>query len=188
MSTLVGYARISTKDQLLDLQLDALNKAGCIKVFQDQTSGAKTERPGLTQVLEYLRTGDTLVVWKLDRLGRNLKHLIEVVELLGSRGIHFWVLQENINTSTASGKLFFHVFGALAEFERSLIQERTKAGLESARARGRKGGRPKKLKVGQLELLRKLSADRTNDPKTIQESLGISKTTYYRLLSKSRTL
>jgi DNA invertase Pin-like site-specific DNA recombinase len=139
---LIGYARISTHEQNLDLQEDALKAAGCKKVYTDKTGGAKSERPGLEKALADARPGDTLVVWKLDRLGRSLKHLIETVTDLSHRGVGFKSLQENIDTTTSGGKLVFHVFGALAEFERDIIRERTLAGLAAARARGRKGGRP----------------------------------------------
>ena len=139
--TLVGYARVSTAEQDTALQTDALRQAGCERIFEDTASGAKTDRPGLTDALAYLRKGDALVVWRLDRLGRSLPHLIETIADLEARGIGFRSLTENIDTTTAGGKLFFHVFGALAQFERDLIRERTKAGLDAARARGRKGGR-----------------------------------------------
>ncbi len=142
---LVGYARVSTTEQTLDLQFDALKKAGCSKIFTDTASGAKTERKGLDEALSYVREGDTLVVWRLDRLGRSLTHLIETVSQLDNRKIGFKSLTEQIDTTTSGGKLIFHIFGALAEFERNLIRERTNAGLQAARARGRVGGRPKKL-------------------------------------------
>ncbi len=131
----IGYARISTSEQNLDLQIDALTNAGCDKILQDVASGAKKDRDGLEEALMQLRKGDTLVVWKLDRLGRSLKHLIEVVTSLNECGVYFKSLQENIDTSSSGGKLIFHIFGALAEFERDIIRSRTKAGLESARAR-----------------------------------------------------
>jgi DNA invertase Pin-like site-specific DNA recombinase len=129
---LIGYARVSTTEQVLDLQTDALESAGCEKIFSDTISGVKSDRPGLTQALEFCRKGDTFVVWKLDRLGRSLKHLIETVEDLKNRGIGFKSIQEAIDTSTPTGKLYFHVFCALAEFERDLIREHTLAGLEAA--------------------------------------------------------
>ena len=138
---LIGYARVSTQDQHLDLQTDALEKAGCIKVFTDIASGAKTERNGLKEALAYLREGDILTVWKLDRLGRSLKHLIEVVNSLSAVNIGFQSLQEKIDTTTSGGKLIFHIFASLAEFERDLIRERTNAGLKAARTRGRMGDR-----------------------------------------------
>ena len=140
---LVGYARVSTQEQTLDLQKDALEKLGCIKIFSDVVSGAKAERTGLHEALEYVREGDTLVVWRLDRLGRSLKHLIETITKLNNRKIGFKSITENIDTTTSGGKLVFHIFGALAEFERDIISERTNAGLSAARARGRLGGRPK---------------------------------------------
>ena len=132
---LIGYARVSTQDQTINLQKDALEKIGCSKIFTDTASGATTERKGLDEALEYVREGDSLVVWKLDRLGRSLKHLIETITDLNTRKIGFKSLTENIDTATATGKLVFHIFGALAEFERNLIRERTIAGLEAARAR-----------------------------------------------------
>ena len=141
----VGYARVSTHDQHLALQLDALRKAGCRQVYEEVISGARAERPVLQQALAHLRQGDVLMIWKLDRLGRSLRHLIEVVTDLAQRGIGFKSLQENLDTTTSSGKLVFHMFGALAEFERDLIRERTQAGLIAARARGRLGGRPRGL-------------------------------------------
>ena len=142
---LIGYARVSTTDQTLDLQKDALQQAGCTKIFTDTASGAKAERTGLDEALNYVRAGDTLVVWRLDRLGRSLNHLIETITGLNNRHIGFKSITENIDTTTSGGKLIFHIFGALAEFERDIIRERTQAGLTAARARGRKGGRPKSL-------------------------------------------
>jgi DNA invertase Pin-like site-specific DNA recombinase len=138
---LIGYARVSTQDQTLDLQTDALQRAGCEKIFTDTTSGAKSDRSGLQDAMDYLRAGDTLVVWRLDRLGRTLKHLIATITDLSDKG--FKSLQEQMDTTTSGGKLIFHIFGALAEFEREVIKERTNAGLQAARARGRLGGRPK---------------------------------------------
>lgn len=140
---LIGYARVSTQDQTLDLQTDALKRAGCEKIFTDMASGAKSERPGLQEAMNHLRAGDMLVVWRLDRLGRSLKHLIATVTNLSDHGIGFKSLQENMDTTTSGGKLVFHIFGALAEFEREVIKERTNAGLRAARARGRFGGRPR---------------------------------------------
>src|SRR4051794_5010811 len=153
---LIGYARVSTLDQTLALQQDALTAAGCEQLYTDTVSGSVTERPGLTQALSHLRAGDTLVVWRLDRLGRSLPHLIETVSALVRQGVGFRSLQEQTDTTTSGGKLIFHVFGALAEFERDLIRERTHAGLQAARARGRLFGRPKVLspkKVMQLQTL-----------------------------------
>jgi DNA invertase Pin-like site-specific DNA recombinase len=179
----IGYARVSTGEQTLALQLDALRAAGCGKLYQEPASGAKAERPVLEEVLGYLRKGDTLVVWRLDRLGRSLTHLIDTVALLAERGIGFKSLTEQIDTTTPGGKLVFHVFGALAEFERDLIRERTHAGLAAARARGRMGGRPRKLAdAKQLELARTLYAGGQTDIATICQTLGISRATLYRAL------
>lgn len=185
--TLVGYARVSTREQHLDLQLDALKKQGCSKIFQDVVSGSKADRPGLKAALEYLRPGDKLVIWKLDRLGRSLQHLIETVKLLQARGVDLLVVQEKMDTSSPTGKLFFHMMGALAEFERDLIRERTLAGLEAARARGRKGGRRALLNPGQVEMARTLMQDPRNKVADVCQTLGISKTTLYRSLGKKNS-
>jgi len=139
---LIGYARVSTHDQNLDLQKDALEKAGCEKIHVEKASGKSSNRPELRKVMNYLREGDTLVVWRLDRLGRSMKHLVELVTQMDEKEIGFRSLTEAMDTSTSGGKLIFHIFGALAEFERNLIQERTQAGLAAAKARGRIGGRP----------------------------------------------
>ena len=180
----VGYARVSTTEQDLSLQLDALKDAGCEKIHEDRISGAKTDRPGLQEALAYLRKGDTLVVWRLDRLGRSLKHLIETVNDLEERGIGFQSLQEAIDTTTSSGRLVFHIFGALAEFERNLIRERTQAGLAAARARGRKGGRPKSLDAKKTELLYELYDSKKHTVKEICEMIGISRPTLYSYLQR----
>src|SRR3984893_9857477 len=156
---LIGYARVSTAEQNLDLQTDALNRAGCEKLFTDKAGGARAERPGLDQALAHLRKGDTLVVWKLDRLGRSIRHLIETVGRLQEQKVGFRSLQESIDTTTSGGKLIFHVFAALAEFERDIIRERTRAGLAAARSRGRKGGRPPKLSESQRSMARRLLSD-----------------------------
>jgi DNA invertase Pin-like site-specific DNA recombinase len=177
---LIGYARISTIDQTLALQQDALSAAGCQEIYTDTVSGSVTERPGLTNALSHLRSGDTLVVWRLDRLGRSLPHLIETVSQLQQQGIGFRSLQEQIDTMTSGGKLVFHVFGALAEFERDLIRERTHAGLAAARARGRLFGRPKALTPRKIEQLRTLAKDERNTVAEICQTLGISRATYYR--------
>lgn len=176
----IGYARISTQEQNLDLQRDALTAAGCEKVFHDVASGAKDARSGLAEAIEYARAGDVLTVWKLDRLGRSLKHLIETVNELHERGVGFASLQENIDTTTSGGKLIFHVFGALAEFERELIRERTQAGLKAARARGRKGGRKEKLSPKQVEIAKAMVSDPNISINSICETLKISKPTLYR--------
>jgi DNA invertase Pin-like site-specific DNA recombinase len=184
---LIGYARVSTQEQTLDLQTDALKHAGCIQLFTDTASGAQTVRPGLENALNYLRTGDTLVVWRLDRLGRSLKHLIETVTQLQERGIGFRSITENIDTTTSGGKLIFHVFGALAEFERDIIRERTKAGLAAARARGRRGGRPRAVSAKKLVQLHALAADTATTIPDILDTLKISKATYYRYLKTPPT-
>lgn len=182
---LIGYARVSTNEQNLDLQRDALRKAGVSakNIFTDKITGTKAERIGLTQALTHLREGDTLVVWRLDRLGRSLKHLIETITKLQQEHIAFQSITENINTSTATGQLIFHIFGALAEFERNLIRERTIAGLESARARGRLGGRPKlKASFSKVAMAKKLHADKTNEINEICKTLNISRATLYRYI------
>ncbi|HIK14285.1 MAG TPA: recombinase family protein [Leptolyngbyaceae cyanobacterium M33_DOE_097] len=180
---LIGYQRVSTDDQHLALQQDALQNAGCEKIFSDKMSGATADRPGLKQAFEFARKGDTLVVWRLDRLGRSLKDLITLVEEMEKRKIGLRSLQENIDTTTSGGKLIFHMFGALAEFERNLIRERTQAGLQAARARGRKGGRRQKLTPQQIEIGRSLAADTKRSVSSICEHLGISRPTYYRYIS-----
>ena len=181
----IGYARVSTGEQTLDLQGDALTAAGCESIYTDVISGTKETRPGLDEALSYIRKGDTLVVWRLDRLGRSLKHLIETVTELQGRGVGFRSLTEQIDTTTSGGKLIFHVFGALAEFERDLIQERTHAGLRAARARGRTGGRPKKLADPKtMALARRLYDDGNTDVATICRTLGVSRATLYRALGR----
>ena len=180
----IGYARVSTLEQNPELQNDALKKAGCKKIFSDTISGAKADRPGLSQALEYAREGDCLVVWRLDRLGRSLKHLIEVVEGLESRGVGFISLQEGFDTTTSGGKLIFQIFGALAEFERNLIRERTKAGLAAARARGRNGGRRPKLSDQEVEALRKMDNARKHSIVEMCRLFGISKPTFYAYRAK----
>src|SRR4051812_25431580 len=177
---LIGYARISTLDQTLALQQDALTAAGCEHIYTDTVSGFVTTRPGLTEALSHLRAGDTLVVWRLDRLGRSLSHLIETVRQLQERGVGFRSLQEQIDTTTSGGKLVFHIFGALAEFERDLIRERTHAGLAAARARGQLFGRPKALTAQQVKQLRSLAEDERNTGGEICQTLGISRATFYR--------
>src|ERR687894_779469 len=172
---LIGYARVSTHDQTLSLQKDALQKAGCERIFTDTVSGTKAERKGLTEALSHLRAGDTLVVWRLDRLGRSLRHLIDTVTELQERGIGFKSLTESIDTTTSGGKLVFHIFGSLAEFEREIIKERTQAGLTAARARGRKGGRPKALSQKQVNILHQLAADKDRSVDEICKTLGISR-------------
>src|ERR671919_239977 len=179
---LIGYARVSTYDQTLHLQQDALTKAGCSKIFTDTASGAKAERKGLEEALSYIRGGDTLVVWRLDRLGRSLRDLIATMTMLDERKSGFKSLTENIDTTTSGGKLIFHIFGALAEFERNLIRERTQAGLSAARARGRKGGRPKVLTGKQLSIAQDLYEKR-HPIAEICRTLKVSKATLYRSIT-----
>lgn len=179
---LIGYARVSTQDQTLDLQKDALEKAGCIRIFTDTASGAKAERVGLEEAMSHLREGDTLVVWRLDRLGRSLKHLIETITRLNNRSIGFKSITEAIDTTTSGGKLIFHIFGALAEFERDIIRERTQAGLTAARARGRRGGRPKSLTSKKAQQAMTLYNDKTNTIDEICRTLSISRATLYRYI------
>ena len=181
---LVGYARVSTAEQSLHLQRDALKKAGCTRIFTDVASGAKSQRPGLGKALEFVRRGDTLIVWKLDRLGRSLAHLIESVHALHARRVGFRSLQESLDTTTSGGRLVFHVFGALAEFERDIIRERTNAGLAAARARGRKGGRPRVLDEEKTALARTLHKAGTSIA-VICATLGISRSSLYRYLGAS---
>src|SRR6059058_4990746 len=182
---LIGYARVSTQDQTLNLQKDALEKIGCKKIFTDTASGAKAERHGLDAAISYVREGDTLVVWRLDRLGRSLKHLIETITNLNNRKIGFKSIQENIDTTTSGGKLVFHIFGALAEFERDIIKERTQAGLQAAIARGRKGGRPKAKALNtpkKIILAQSLYNDKNNTIDEICKTLNISRATLYRYI------
>src|SRR6184192_3599706 len=181
---LIGYARVSTSDQTLNLQQDALEKIGCVKIFTDVISGSTTERTGLDEALSYVREGDTLVVWRLDRLGRSLKHLIETITKLNNRNIGFQSITENIDTTTSGGKLVFHIFGALAEFERDIIRERTKAGLQAARARGRVGGRPALLTKDKLRTARRMYEQKDMTVEKIGEVLGVSRTTVYRSLRR----
>jgi DNA invertase Pin-like site-specific DNA recombinase len=175
----IGYARVSASEQNLDLQRDALQRAGCERIIEDTISGKMESRSGLDRARETLREGDVLVVWRLDRLGRSLRHLIELMAEFENQKIGFQSLQESIDTTTPGGKLVFHIFAALAEFERNLIRERTKAGLESARARGRKGGRPKKLGAEQRAVVIDLYSQKKHGVEEICRLLGISKPTLY---------
>lgn len=184
----MGYARVSTTDQKADLQIDALKAAGCEKIFVDTISGAKVARPQMDKMLDALRQGDTVVVWRLDRLGRSLQHLIAMVQELDQRGVGFRSLTESIDTTTSGGKLIFHIFGALAEFERNVIRERTRAGLDAARLRGRTGGRkphPVLSNPKYLSMARKLYADQTPIP-DICATLKVSRSTLFRYLSKEK--
>ena len=177
---LVGYERVSSDDQCLALQRDALNKAGCDRIFSEKMSSAKADRPELTAAIAFLRTGDTLVVWRLDRLGRSLKDLLTIVEDLNARGIQFKSLTENIDTTSSGGKLIFSIFGAIAEFERQIIRDRTLAGLASARARGRKGGRRQSISDKKVAAAHQLAANSNDSIGQICESVGISRGTFYR--------
>ena len=181
----VGYARVSTRDQNPDLQLDALRAAGCERIFQEQRSGAQRNRPELSRALEWMRAGDTLVVWKLDRLARSMRQLIETVEKLEQADIGFRSLTEAIDTTTAGGRLVFHIFGALAEFERSIIRERTIAGLDAARARGRIGGRPSKLGPNELAAAKAMLSGSGLTVAEISKQLGVTRSTLYRHLHAS---
>lgn len=183
---LIGYARVSTDDQNLDLQKDALTQAGCEKILEDRLTGAKAERPGLQTALDYARPGDILVIWRLDRLSRSLKDLIEMVTRLEADGVGLKSLQESIDTSSSSGKLIFHIFAALAEFERNLIRERTQAGLQAARARGRLGGRPKSLPNDQRALAVKLYNEKQHTVQQICQMMKISKPTLYKYIEAER--
>jgi DNA invertase Pin-like site-specific DNA recombinase len=181
---LVGYCGVSTQDQSLSLQEDALNRAGCERTFSDVASGAQATREGLGEALQFFRAGDTLVVWKLDQLGRSLTHLLEVINTLHTGDIGFQRLQEHLDTTTSSGKLFFHIFGALAEFERNLIRERTMAGLAAARARGHHGGRPRVMNGKQVAMATALRQDPQTTIADICQTLGVSRSTLYRYLPR----
>ena len=174
-----GYARVSTQDQNLGLQVEALTQAGCEKIFDDKISGSRGERPGLTKTLEMLRDGDTLVVWKLDRLGRSVKHLVDLVGDLHKQGVQFKSLTDSIDTGTPSGRFFFHVMASLAEMERELTVERTRAGLEVARQLGRKGGRKRQMTDSKIESAKKLLANGI-PPRDVAKNLGVSVPTLYR--------
>ncbi len=184
---MVGYARVSTRDQNYDLQIDALRDAGCKRIFEEKLSAANRDRPQLKAVLDYVRAGDTLVVWKLDRLARSLKQLIETVELLSEEKIGFRSLTESIDTTSSGGSLIFHVFGALAEFERSIIRERTTAGLAAARARGRIGGRPRSLRSADIDMAVALLKDGKLTIAEIADKLDVAPSTLYKHLPRPRS-
>lgn len=185
VSELLGYARVSTADQTLDLQSDALSAAGCSRIWTETASGATTSRPQLDDLFSHLRSGDTLVVWRLDRLGRSLPHLLQVVTDLEERGIGFRSVTEAIDTTTAGGKLVFSIFGALADFERNLIRERTSAGLAAARSRGRVGGRPRKMTSSRIAQARRMR-DNGMSQVEIADILGVGRTTLYRYLGPQK--
>lgn len=185
MSKRIGYARISTDDQNLDLQRDALLKANCDVIYEEAGSGRNVERPELMQCLKALREGDTLVVWRLDRLGRSLSDLVQIISQLEQNQIYFESVTEKIETSSAAGKLIFHVFAALSEFERNLIRERTSAGLAAARARGRNGGRPRVLSERQVREIKLLLSDPETRVSDVAKRYGVSRTTVYKYIVAS---
>jgi|SRR5450631_737873 DNA invertase Pin-like site-specific DNA recombinase len=187
MADLLGYARVSTTEQDASLQLDALKAAGCLKVFTDKASGSLDRRPQLDRLLDQLRPGDTIVVWRLDRLGRSLKHLIQLIEDLAEKEVGFRSLTEGMDTTTSRGKLVFSIFGALAEFERSLIRERTMAGLAAARSRGRVGGRPPVMTPEKIKVARDLYRAKELTVEEIAKTIGVSRKTVYRHLVDSPT-
>lgn len=178
----IGYARVSTTDQSLDMQIDALRGAGCERIYTETACGARDDRPELARMMDALRAGDVLTVYRLDRLGRSTRHLMGLVDGLAARGVQFRSLTERLDTTTPGGRLVFTVFAGIAQFERDLIRERTMAGLEAARLRGRRGGRPRKLTPGQVGELRRLHASREVGAAGLCRMYGISKTTLYRLL------
>lgn len=182
----IGYARVSTEEQNLDLQIDTLKESGCEKIYTDKASGRKEQRPGLNDMLTYVRPGDVIVTWKLDRLGRSTKGLIELITDLQNKGVEFKSLKENIDTTTAGGKLIFHVFAALAEFEADIIRERTHAGLAAARARGRKGGRPRVLSESQMKQMIVMSKDKNISVIEICETFKIKRSPYYKYINENR--
>jgi DNA invertase Pin-like site-specific DNA recombinase len=177
---IIGYARVSTLDQNPDLQHDALQKAGCEKIYTDKASGSVADRPQLDKLKSILRRGDTLVIWKLDRLSRSLKHLMEWIDFLDKEGVELKSIQDAIDTSTSMGKFIFHVFGALGQLEKDIIRERTMAGLSSARARGRVGGRPPKLDKKKIKRLKEMYDKKEMTVKEICDWAGISKGTMYK--------
>lgn len=182
----IGYARVSTEDQLLDLQVEALRRAGCERIFEEKKSGTLTRRPALQAALSALRQGDVLVVWKLDRLGRSLQDLIKTLGKLERRGIGFWSISDQIDTTTPAGKLVFHITGAVAEFERALISERTKAGMQAARRKGRKPGRPALLTPYQEFAVQRMAICEDVPLSVIAEEMNVSKTTVWRAVVRIR--
>lgn len=185
---LIGYARVSTSDQRLDLQVDALTRAGCDRVFTDQASDGRVDRAGLDGAMSHLRAGDTLIVWKLDRLGRTVRQLVELVTDLQSSGVEFASLTDGIDTGTPAGRFFFHIMAALSEMERDLIRERTRAGLAAAKARGRQGGRPPKLSVQQLNHARRLLSDPLTTSLEVAQTFGVARSTLYRALGRAAAI
>lgn len=186
MGRLLGYARVSRRDQDPTLQLDALVAGGCQRVWVDRASGALDHRPELEKVLDELRQGDALVVWRLDRLGRSVRHLVDTVTSLGDRGVGFRSLSEALDSTTPGGRLLFHVFAAVAEFERDLVRDRTRAGLDAAGSRGRRGGRPRAMTDQQVELAHKLQEAGEHSPTELAKLLGVTRPTLYRYLTASQ--
>lgn len=180
---IVGYARVSTQDQNLQLQIDALQSAGCFEIFEEKITGTKKDRPALNEMLKMLRAGDRVVVYKLDRISRSTKHLIEIVELFEEKGVEFVSVQDNIDTSTALGRFFFRIMASIAELERDIISERTRAGLSAARARGRNGGRPAADKK-KVQLAIKMYGSKEYSISQIVQATGISQATLYRKIRK----
>jgi len=180
---LIGYARISTEDQKLDLQHDALRANGCDKIFNETASGASIRLPVREELLNYARQGDNVVIWKLDRLGRSLRDLIDIVNALGKRGVGLRSLHESIDTTTPSGKLVFHVFAAIAEFERDVLRERTRAGLLAAKKRGAKIGRPRSLNSDQVEMVKSMLANPKLSARQVAKQFGVHRATLYRNIS-----
>ena len=180
---LIGYARVTTEDQKLDLQHDALHASGCEKIFDETASGASSRLPIREELIDYARSGDTVVVWKLDRLGRSLRDLIEVVTALGEREVGLHSLHESLDTASPAGKLTFHVFGALAEFEREVMRERTRAGLQAARNRGKHLGRPRSLSPEQIEMARTMMANPKLSARQVARQFGVHRATLYRNIS-----
>ncbi len=183
---LIGYMRVSTQDQNLRMQRDALSAAGCERVFEETASGAIRDRPQLAAVLDYMRAGDTLVVWRLDRLARSVRQLIDTIELLEKREIGLRSLTESIDTTTPGGRLVFHIFAALAEFERGIIRERTTAGLVAARAQGRIGGRPPALKASDIAVAKAMLSTPEVSVKEVARRLGVSVSTLYKHIPAAR--
>lgn len=181
---LIGYARVSTADQRLDLQVDALTHAGCERIFTDHASGGRGDRIGMADAMSHLRAGDALMVWKLDRLGRSVRQLVDFTAQLEARGVQFVSLTDGIDTGTSAGRFFFHVMAAMAEMERDLVRERTAAGLTAAKARGRLGGRPTKLTAQQVTHAKRLLADPETTGAEVADTLGVARSTLYRSLGK----
>ena len=185
---LIGYSRVSTTDQCLDSQIDKLKEYGCDKIFTDVVSGSKSIRKGLTEMLDYMRKDDVVIVFRLDRLGRSLKDLIDIINIFKDKGVHFKSISENIDTATSTGNLIFHITGAFAEFERNIIRERVNTGLETARARGRKGGRPTLITSEKIQMAKLLYNDKTLNIQDILKQLNVKKSLFYKMLKMQKKL